>query len=87
MKRAMDKVFIKLYIPVVETYFDVKIPLDKKIYKIIYLLIKSIYDLTEGAYMPQTSPHLYDKWSAFCYDDNLTVRECNIKNGAELILL
>ena len=83
----MDKVLIKLYVPTVDATFDVKIPLDKKLYMIIYLFIKAIYDLTEGAYIPQSSPRLYEKWSASCFDINLTARESHIQNGAELILL
>lgn len=83
----MDKVLVKLYVPVVEACFDVKIPLDKKLYKVIYMFIKAIYDLTEGAYVPQSSPSLYEKWSARKFDVNLTARESNIQNGTELILL
>lgn len=83
----MDKVLIKLYVPVVDACFDVKIPLDKQLYKVIYLFIKAIYDLTEGAYMPKSSPYLYEKWSAYRYDVNLTARESSIQNGTELILL
>ena len=83
----MDKVLVKLHVPVVDAHFDVKIPLDKKLYKTIYLFIKAVYDLTEGAYMPQSSPYLYEKWTALRYDVNLTARENHIQNGAELILL
>ena len=43
----MDKVLVKLHVPVVDAHFDVKIPLDKKLYKTIYLFIKAVYDLTE----------------------------------------
>lgn len=83
----MNKILVRLYVPVIDECYDIKIPLDKKLYKVIYLLIKSIYDLSDGAYMPQSSPHLYDKWSAQHFDIGLTVRENNIQNGAELILI
>lgn len=87
MKRIVNKILIRLYVPVIDECYDIRIPLDKKLYKVIYLLIKSIYDLSEGAYIPQSSPHLYDKWSAHCFDIDLTVKENNIQNGAELILI
>lgn len=83
----MNKVLIKLYVPMLEQQFDVKIPLDKKLYKIIYLFIKAIYDITDGYYIPEDLPQLYEKWTAHKYDINLTVRENNIKNGTEIILL
>lgn len=87
MKRIVNKILVRLYVPVIDECYDIKIPLDKKLYKVIYLLIKSIYDLSEGAYMPQSSPRLYDKWSAQYFDVDLTARENNIQNGAELILI
>ncbi len=83
----MDKVLVKLYVPKVDRCFDVKIPLDKKLYKVIYMFIKAVYDLTDGAYIPQSSPFLYEKWTARRFDVNLTARECYIENGAELILM
>ena len=83
----MNKVLVKLYVPMLEQQFDVKIPLDKKLYKIIYLLIKSIYDVSDGYYIPSDLPQLYEKWTAHKYDINRTVKENHIKNGTEIILI
>lgn len=83
----MDKILVKLYVPMIEATYDVKIPMDKKLYQIIYLFIKAIYDLSDGYYLPEESPQLYEKWTARKYDANLTVKENQIKNGAEIVLI
>ena len=51
----MNKILVKLYVPMIEAQYDVKIPVDKKLYQIIYLCIKAIYDLSEGYYVPEDS--------------------------------
>jgi len=83
----MNKVLINLYVPMLEKRFDVKIPLDKKLYKVVYLFIKAIYEISDGYYVPEDFPQLYEKWTAHKYDLNLTVRENHINNGTEIILI
>lgn len=83
----MDKVLVKLYVPMLEEIYDVWIPSHKKIYNVIYYLIKVINDLNENCYQPENMPHLYDKLTAQAYDVNLTIKESTIRSGTELILI
>ena len=83
----MNKVLVKIYVPMLEQQFDVKIPLDKELYKVIYLLIKAIYEISDSYYVPMELPQLYEKWTAHKYNMNLTVKENYIRNGSELILI
>ncbi len=83
----MNKVLVKVYVPVIEEHYDIWIPLNRKIHNIIKLLIKAIYDLSDGYYRPNEIPNLYNKITAIPYDMNKNVKESNIKNGTELILL
>ena len=48
----MDKVLVKLYVPMLEEIYDVWIPYNKKIYNVIVLLIKAINDLNGNYYKP-----------------------------------
>ena len=43
--------------------------------------------LNSGYYMPTQKPKLYDKITAIAYDENISIRDSNIRNGTELILL
>ena len=83
----MDRIFIKVYVPMLEKTYDVWIPAHKKIYNIIILLVKAINELNEGYYMPQKMPLLYDKITAERFDINITVKESTIRSGAEIILI
>lgn len=83
----MNKVLIKLYIPIIEEQYDVWIPLNKRIYNVINLLVKAVREFTGGYYNPSKMPNLFDKVTSLPYDINLTVKESDIKNGTELILI
>lgn len=83
----MNKVLIKLYVPILDEVYDIWFPLNKKIYNIIHLLVKVINELNDNCYNCDNLPRLYDKKTAEEYDVNLILKDTNIRNGAELILL
>ena len=83
----MDKIFIKLYVPAIEEKYDILIPSNKKIYKVINLLVKAVYEFSGGYYSPKKLPMLYDKSTSKPFDVNLKVVESTIRNGKELILI
>ena len=83
----MNKVLVKLYVPIIEAEYDVWLPLNKKIYSVIELLTKAVGEFSGGYYMPEKMPLLYDKQTAIKYDLNKTVKETTIRNGTEIILI
>ena len=83
----MDKVLVKLYVPMLEEIYDVWIPANKRIYNVIKLLVKAINELSDNSYKPNKMPILYDKLTAEAYDINLRIKESTIRSGAEIILL
>lgn len=87
MVRKMDKVLVKIYVPILEKIYDVWIPSHKKIYNVIVFLVKAINELNDNCYKPSKMPVLYDKLTAEVYDVNITVKDSTIRSGTELILL
>ncbi len=83
----MDKVIVTVYIPLMDVKYDVKLPLNKKIYNIIKMLVKGVNEFSGGYYNPENTPVLYNKETASLYDINLTIKEAGIRNGDELILI
>ena len=83
----MNKVLVKLYVPVFEEQYDVWIPLNRKIYNVIDLLVKAVNDFSGGYYVPKTKPVLYDRITAEPYNINDTVKEAGIKNCTEIVLI
>lgn len=83
----MDKILVKVYVPVLEKIYDVWIPSHKRIYNVIYLLMKLVNELNDGYYNPIRVPMLYDKVTAEIYDINLSVKESTMRSGTEIVLL
>ena len=83
----MNKILVRLYVPTIEQQYDIWIPLNRRIYNVISLISKAVFELSDGCYKPQEMPKLYDRFSAKQYDINLTVKDANIKNGSEVVLI
>ena len=83
----MNKVLVKLYVPILEQQYDVWIPLNKNVYNIIHLLVKAINEFSDGYYNPTKMPILYNKVTSLPYDLNINIKEANICNGTEIILI
>ena len=83
----MNKVLVKLYVPSIEEQYDIWLPINKKVYKVIELLMKAIYEFSGGYYTPTSVPMLYDRVTAKVYDVNITVKDNDIKNGTEIVLI
>ena len=83
----MNKVLVKVYVPMIEEQYDIMIPLNRKIYNIIELIIRAVAELSGGYYTPMKMPQLYDKLTARAFDVNITVKESTIRNGTEIILI
>ncbi len=83
----MNKVLVRLYVPILEEEYDIWLPINKKIYKIVEMLEKPISELSGGYYKEFENSMLYDKISGKPYDMNLNAKENNIKNGTEMVLI
>ena len=83
----MNKILVKVYVPMIEKIYDVWIPSHKKIYNVILLLTKLVNELNENIYQPERMPMLYDKITAEIYDINLSIKETTMRSGTEIVLL
>lgn len=83
----MNRVLIRVYIPLLEKKYDVWVPINKRIYEIIINLVKGINSINRIEYDMKEIPNLYDKESAEIYNINAKIIDTNIRNGSEVILL
>ena len=83
----MNKILVKLYVPTISEEYDIWIPINRRIHNVIRLIIKALYELTEGEYNPINMPLLYDKQNSKPFDINQTIGESTIQNGSEIILI
>ena len=82
-----NKILIELEIPLIETKYDLFIPINKKIGTIKSLIENSLMELTDNAYSPRQDTNFYSKDTGEIYDVNRTVRDTDLKNGSRIILI
>ena len=83
----MNRVLVRLYVPLLEKQYDIWIPINKSIYHVINAFLTGIDSINRVEYVTDESfPRLYNKSTADCYDMNLRIVDTDIRNGTELIL-
>ncbi len=82
-----NKVLIQLFVPEIDETFDLFIPVNELLWKVKKLLTKSVYDLTNGEINPQKEYILVNKITGEIYKDNIVIRDTNIRNATEIVLL
>jgi hypothetical protein len=83
----MNKVLVTVYVPLIEQEYNLFIPVNRKIGLVKKILVNSIVELSDGAYMIDTEIALYNKMTNQEYKDDMFVIESDIRNGTKLILL
>ncbi len=81
-----NKVFIVVQVPLIEQQYEVYIPIGKKIHKVSQILSKAVSELSGGHY-PIKESTLYSKVTGKPYNINMTVKDTDIRNGSEVILI
>jgi uncharacterized ubiquitin-like protein YukD len=81
-----NKVLIKLLIPEINNSYDLFIPVNEIIWKVIKLIIKAVSDLS-GALDAEKDYILINKDTGKIYRNNEIIIETEIRYGTELILL
>lgn len=82
-----NKILISLEIPLIETKYDLFVPINKKVGTIKTLIENSLQELTENAYTPREDSNFYSKETGEIYDVNKTIRDTDLKNGSRIILI
>lgn len=82
-----NKVLVSVIVPSLEQKYDVYIPVNRKIYSVIAMIKKALYDLSISAFDMNNSYFLYNALTGTIYDVNLLVRDTDIRNGSSIILL
>ena len=81
-----NKLLINVSVPIIESDFDLFIPINKKVGVVKDLIINSIIELTFGVFKPNDKMELYIKENGRLLDGNVYVKEANIFNGEKIVL-
>lgn len=81
-----NKVLVEIIVPSIEERYDMYIPINKRIGKIIEQITKTINDMTDNS-LGDNKLVFYNKETKEKYKMNDLVYYTNIRNGTSLILL
>lgn len=83
-----NKFLITVIIPTAEMEFDVYVPNCRKIGTIKKFILNAISDLTDKLYdRPFESVRFIDRNTAVEYDNNMLLKDTEIKNGTKIIII
>lgn len=83
----MNKVLVKVFFPRIDKWYEIWIPLNQNVYRIITQLLKGVNELNDDVFQFKDLPMLYNRLTGEYYDLDIMVKDTNIKNGTELILI
>ena len=81
------KVMIKLYVPEIEQEFDMYIPVNKSVGQVLTLLVKAVNSESFDIFPIKNNIRLINKRTSQVYEHTLVIRQTDIKNGTELVII
>lgn len=82
-----NKVLVSVNVPMLEKKYDIYFPVNRKIGNVIGMIKTSLAQLSQGSFDVEGNYALYNKENGEPYDMNILVRDSNIRNGSNVILL
>lgn len=82
-----NKLLVIIYVPLLNESYDVFIPVNRKIGTIRNLIIDRINELNNNSIENVKNLRLYNKDNCKIYDNNIYVKNSDIKNGSILMLI
>lgn len=84
----MNKYLLTIIVPQIEFEFDIYIPNNKKVGTIKDNILKSIQELSNGAYNKNSKDvRMIDREYKIEYDNNMIIKDTKIKNGTKLVII
>ena len=80
------KVLIKLFVPEIEETYELYIPINKTIGELSVLLTQAVNSIS-GVYPIKPGVEICNRRTNMYYSYGILVRETDIKNGSELVLI
>jgi hypothetical protein len=82
-----NKIRVNVYIPSVDSEYEILIPANDTIKKVLDLIIKSVNELTDDILTKNDRHYLLDPETSKIYDNAAVVRETGITNSKRIILI
>ena len=83
----MDKVLVEVFVPVINTSYDIFIPLCSQVYEVLELIKKAVTKMSDGLFIANQTTAVCYRSSGEIININLSVYESGIRNGSKLMLI
>lgn len=83
----MKKVLVEVFVPVINTSYDVFIPKTSQMSEVLELLKKAVSDLSNGRFIATDETAVCYRENGSIINVNMTVYELGIHNGSKLMLI
>ena len=82
-----NKVLINLFVPSIDLKFELYIPINDSVKKVLDLIFKSVNELSDNILNTKNIHYLMDPDSGFIYNETQIIRETNIRNSKNIVLI
>jgi len=82
-----NKVLVKVYVPSIDEEYEIYIPTNETINKVLELIIKSVYELSDSNLNLEEKHYILDPDTSIVYTNDQIIRDTNIKNSKKIILI
>ena len=83
----MSEILVGIFVPAIQTEYDVFIPANSTISDILELTGKAISDQSDGRFVPDETTVICRRADGTILDINRSVYESGIRNGSKLMLI
>ena len=83
----MDKILVNIFVPIINSSYDMFIPVSLKVYTVLELIKKSVAEMSDGRFIANENNVLCFRGDGSIIDINLSALETEIKNGSRLMLI
>ena len=83
----MEKALVEIYVPAINSSFDVFIPLHSPMYEVADLIKKAVVEMSNKRFVADENIAICHREDGTILNINLSVYELGIKNGSKLMLI
>ena len=83
----MEKVLVEVFIPAIDSTYDMFIPRTSNMAEVLELLKKAVTDLSDGRFAATDETAVCYRESGAIINVNMSVYELGIQNGSKLMLI
>lgn len=83
----MEKILINLFVPALNTSYDIFIPPQSPMYEVLDLIKKAVIELSDGRFVANRDTAICQRVDGEILNINLSVYELGIRNGSRLMLI